>query len=262
MTEPRYITNGYHVAAVLGGWYIVPVGHGFSLRRIDPTQPTGRQSRTAVLGKNGDKDRTAGTFAECAALAASRGTPGPWYHLKGNYSGHEWFPAESVAKAKAIKLRWHTSESAGGLIKFDGPGVGCTVTIHSDFGHSRVCGRLSVTEGTEAQRGEMLHAVGDMVYRCSRHQKVIERRRAASDERRARYEERRAADEREAETRRACGETLERLRPLLTELGIHPQTVTVGEAGERIGILLPAEAAELLVGKAVELEQIMSEGGL
>lgn len=40
------------------------------------------------------------------------------------------------------------------------------------------------------------------------------------------------------------------------ELGVHPDTLVVGEAGDRVGVLLPAEVAELLTAKAVELEEI------
>lgn len=49
---------------------------------------------------------------------------------------------------------------------------------------------------------------------------------------------------------------LEAIRPLLAELGVHPDTLVVGEAGNRVGVLLPAEVAELLTAKAVELEEI------
>lgn len=64
------------------------------------------------------------------------------------------------------------------------------------------------------------------------------------------------------ESKRACVDVIERIRPLLTELGVHAQTVVVGEDvdhGGRVGVLIPAEVAEMLVGKAVELETIMTE---
>jgi hypothetical protein len=67
----------------------------------------------------------------------------------------------------------------------------------------------------------------------------------------------READRERAEANRErCLEVLEAIRPLLAELGVHPDTLVVGEAGNRVGVLLPAEVAELLTAKAVELEEI------
>lgn len=66
-----------------------------------------------------------------------------------------------------------------------------------------------------------------------------------------------ARKDRAAETDRAIAEALERLRPLLAELGIHPDTVAAGSAPGRKGILIPAESAEFLVRLALNpLEQI------
>lgn len=66
-----------------------------------------------------------------------------------------------------------------------------------------------------------------------------------------------AARDRHAETDRVIDEALARLRPVLAELGIHPDTVAAGSAPGRKGILLPAEAAEYLVRLATNpLEMI------
>lgn len=73
-------------------------------------------------------------------------------------------------------------------------------------------------------------------------------------ERAAEYQARR---DRSAETDRAIAEAIERLRPLLAELGIHPDTIAAGSAPGRKGILIPAEAAEYLVRLVIDpMEQV------
>ncbi len=77
-------------------------------------------------------------------------------------------------------------------------------------------------------------------------------RAAEASRRNAEYRAEQAAKKaHQEETRRQCEATLEKLRPLLAELGIHPDTVVIGEHEERIGILLPAEAAETLTEYAI-----------
>lgn len=68
-----------------------------------------------------------------------------------------------------------------------------------------------------------------------------------------RVQERKERAQRAEETKKANTEALDRLRPKLASLGIHPDTVTLG----RSGIELPAESLERIVAMAVELDQIM-----
>lgn len=67
--------------------------------------------------------------------------------------------------------------------------------------------------------------------------------------------------ERERQTSQAIQETLDRLDPLLEALGINIQTVVegrgTGRERQRLGILMPAETVEMLVRKAIELDEIM-----
>jgi hypothetical protein len=94
-------------------------------------------------------------------------------------------------------------------------------------------------------------------------------RKIEAAERQARFKaERLDIERRKRETRRKVDETLEQLRPLLADLGIHPDSAAVGidlrsdhsmfSVGDRVGLLLPAEAVELLVAKALELEKLMA----
>lgn len=77
----------------------------------------------------------------------------------------------------------------------------------------------------------------------------LNRRAARVAERQAEAQEQ---ENRAAEAERALKETLERIRPQLAELGIHPDTVTINDHWGRRGILMPAEAAETLVRYAME----------
>lgn len=77
---------------------------------------------------------------------------------------------------------------------------------------------------------------------------------AEKAEREAAYQ---AKLDRSAETDRAIAEALNRIAPLLAEMGIHPDTLSAGSAGGgRKGILMPAEAAERLVRMALDAERM------
>ena len=97
-------------------------------------------------------------------------------------------------------------------------------------------------EGTsDLSRGEELRAWGT-AERAER--KAEKEQRAQEREARARHQ---------AETEQANADTLERLGPLLTQLGIHPDTVRLG----RRGIEVPGEALESLVRAAIERDEIL-----
>lgn len=50
-----------------------------------------------------------------------------------------------------------------------------------------------------------------------------------------------------ADSERLAEDTLERVRPDMERLGIHPKTVTPGAYGDRRGVLIPAETFEMLL---------------
>lgn len=80
------------------------------------------------------------------------------------------------------------------------------------------------------------------------------RRRVANDVKREEESRARQAQWRhDEETARAIDEALERLRPKLAALGIHPDTAH----RTKHGIALPAEALERLVRDALQLDEIM-----
>lgn len=136
----------------------------------------------------------------------------------------------------------------------------CEETITTGGGwESACCGRLAVGTRPDRGWGRELEEPWSV---CKMHLNA-ENKRRENEERWAAQRE--AADEkrtREQETRARVEEALARCRPILESIGIHPQTLSAGEHGDRIGALMPAEVLELLAEKVAELEALKADVGL
>lgn len=196
-----------------------------------------------------------GSWAESVKVAQRRFgiDPSCWVPLLGQGHQGDWFPSIAVELAKSQKLHWRDNPKS--KIKFGEPGRPCTELISGDgFGGSHACGRLAIHQVPSSGMG----SEDGIEYRCKMHQGHAEKRAANAAERHERWAAQDEERKRKNANRDRCQEVLEQIRPLLTELGIHPDTLDVGEApGGKVGILLPAEVAELLTGKAIELEEII-----
>lgn len=236
----RYPVNDWELALLIGGVCIHPGSGGAESFRLQSGRGAEQKFRT---------------FAEAAAAAGG----GDWFKANARLRGGSgaWFPAAAVERAKQIGAMWEPDRDTDKpkAVKFTGPGTGCEVTINTGDGRwssFTTCGRAVV--GVTKQMGRencpscKLHVNGQ-AKRAENDRLWREKADAAREER-----QRRNAN------RERCNEVLEAIRPLLAELGIHPDTLAVGEAGERVGVLLPAEVAELLTAKAVELEEIKGGG--
>lgn len=195
---------------------------------------------------------TQGTWPESVAAAQQRFgvDPDTWVPVLGNRSYGTWIPAAAAARSKASKLVWST----GGKINFGEPGRPCTALVSGDMS-SRACGRPAVV----SEGGARGFGIEDGVaHRCKMHEAGVQRQRANDAARHEKWEAESVERERLRANKARCEEVLEQIRPLLAELGVHPATLAVGSApGGKVGILLPAETAELLTSKAIELEEII-----
>lgn len=175
----------------------------------------------------------------------------------------DWWPV-TISEHIATGEKWGDPESdRTRKIRFVPGEIACGIWQTSAGGwSSHRCGRIA----TEAAIYNDFGIAGPGAPICAMHYKAQLKRKAGADEREERREAEQQQRDRDDETSRMIAETLERIRPLLGQLGIHPDTVVAGEArrDHRLGILLPAEAVELLVGQsieAVELREIMEGGG-
>lgn len=120
--------------------------------------------------------------------------------------------------------------------------------------------RIRAAVSLERNRGLAAHQRSDLMFGDAL--LAAEQERKAEEKARTEERDRQRTErqERREQTSRAVQETLERIRPLLEELGISPQTVSTGTSGgyaaERVGVLMPAEAAETLVRLAIEASHI------
>lgn len=233
----RYPCNDFELADLIGGVCIHPgSGSGAAAWRLQTP---------------GGGDQKFSTFADAAAA----GGGGDWFKVNGRLRGWSgaWFPAAAVERAKQIGAMWEPDRDGDKpkKVKFTGPGTGCEVTVNkgdSRWSSFTTCGRLVV--GVTRQMGN------EECPSCSLHVNGALKRAENDRLWREKWDADRLARERAKANRERCLEVLEAIRPLLAELGVHPDTLVVGEAGDRVGVLLPAEVAELLTAKAVELEEI------
>jgi hypothetical protein len=131
-------------------------------------------------------------------------------------------PAEAPEPGKCPALSWNgwTHYTCGRPVKGEAP-------------------RHYIARTGEGDRDEMIPV-------CGLHAAAW-RRREANDARRAEKERiRRERYDREAEATRAATETLERIKPYMEDLGIHPATVKVDKGN----LSLPAETVEMLVDRS------------
>lgn len=141
-------------------------------------------------------------------------------------------------------------EQSGHTITLDS----CSATRGSDAWHSYRCGKPVKGEvpSTYTWRFGARQEEVEMVPVCGVHLAAYRRRKTNDEARAVRYAEERADRERAAQLQRALSETAERLRPLLEGLGIRPESLVV----HATGLLLPGEAMESLVARAVEGEEL------
>lgn len=171
-----------------------------------------------------------------------------------------WFPSSVVGSATGF--RWSPrgqSNTPGPKVKFTEPSRPCEASCTTgERGASYfTCCRATVAFGKDpgGHRREKIPL-------CSFHLKVNERRVEKDRRFGALLAEASLEIGRRKETTAVCNATLDNVRPLLAELGVHPKSVVIGTAdgGARIGILLPAEVVEMLVERAVALEEFAHEG--
>lgn len=176
-----------------------------------------------------------------------------WFRSNG-HNGGDWYPPEAVAKSAELGCRWmnRKQDKPGGKVLFaEGRPCEATCTDNARWASFWTCGRVAVGTGKDQFNGE-----GPL---CSMHLKNYERETAKYQKIRDDYKAREEQYERESSHKKICEETLEKIRPLLAQLGVHPDTLAVGKAGDRVGILLPAETAEQLTAWAVELQEIVGD---
>lgn len=273
--SPDRIFNGYDVVRVLGLPFITSKDHGFALSwfPVGASKPMthvfDKRSGSALHKDRSNENITHGTWEAAVAAAGRRFSSGPnWVPLRGERGAGYWLPASAVDKALKMDLRWTKEGERGSPVKFGEPGHPCTA-ITGDWG-GNTCGRPAkeTFEGREAPAFSIPNpsrGVSDgKAHLCGLHASAQRRVLANDAAREAESAARQERWDREAANTARCQEVLGKIRPLLAELGIHPQTLAVGHAsggpdGQRVGILLPAEAAELLTSKAVELEQLLSD---
>ena len=131
----------------------------------------------------------------------------------------------------------------------------CAANVVGDWDSHR-CGKP--TKGVWQERNGFVSRGGTHeIEVCGVHLGARRRVKNNDDARREKYATDAAERDRLRATEQACEEALERLRPILAGMGVHPDTLTVGRSGERRGILLPAETAEMLVGMAAELDELI-----
>lgn len=137
----------------------------------------------------------------------------------------------------------------------------CASWISGDRGDGRRCDKPSKGIWSE-ERSRFASGKGETyaVELCGVHLAARRKRKANDEARAVQWEADSLARQHRKESVERCNETIEKIRPLLAELGVHPATVVIGEAfddTDRVGVLIPAELAELLTAKAIELEQVM-----
>lgn len=257
--DPNAIHNAHNLATQLKCPIISVNSHWFKLEWY-----VGGQRKVATKKRTGPslyKDKSNEIMTEfewgelTARAARSLGvSEDSWVPVSGRYASGSWIPKADADRARAMKLRWSGSSTA--VIKFGEPGRPCTAVVSTEFvGGSHACGRPAVTHEETGQPGMGAERDG-VVHRCKMHenghQKRIENDRKWREKWDKQDEERKRQEANEAR----CEEVLEKIRPLLAELGIHPDTLAVGSSGQKVGVLIPAEVAELLTSKAVELEEI------
>lgn len=263
MADDR-IFNGHLLASFLGCPLISVKDHWFALSWVKDGKRVNhvfrlREGSSLHADKSNEKIMY-GTWNEAVAAAEKKLgiDPASWVPVLGKAANGQWFPAAAAAKAVEQKLCW-TGQTTS-RIKFGEPGRPCTAIVSNGAWHSHACGRPAVA----SEKAGSEHAMGaehGEFHRCKMHENG-HNKRVAND---AAWREKHDADVKERKRKKAnearCEEVLAQIRPLLAELGVHPDTLAVGTAsGGKVGILLPAEVAELLTGKAVELEE-MTGGG-
>jgi len=255
------IFNSANLAHRLNTPWISASSHQFAIYWIgDDGKTTMHHTYRLRTGSSLHSDKsnekiTHGSWAESVEIAQQRFglDPHDWRPASGPNGQGYWFPGVAAEAAKAGNLYWRDNPKS--RIKFGPTGRPCTVIQHGN-GHgspSHACGRLAVIEHESSRMG----SEDGIEYRCKLHQSVVERADARDVERKERQDARTEERERKNANRSRCEEVLEKIRPLLAELGIHPDTLSVGTEGARVGILLPAEVAELLTSNAVELNEVI-----
>lgn len=187
-----------------------------TIRSTEIRERLGLEERATMTGWVAAPNAT-----EAAALLGDVGT-GDWGARRYGGNGAPPEVAANPGQAYAAADRWHWDR---------GPVLPITVTRESP---------RTLALGTSQVTAE----------------KLLADRQAERDAKREREEqwkrERSERRERKAQTARASGETLARMRPALESLGIVPATVKVSPGGL---IEMPAEVAERLVALAVEWDR-------
>jgi hypothetical protein len=259
MTTDRII-NAWDLVKALDTPYIAVESHWFSLRwrenGVDKVHVYRKRTGPSLYGDRSNEKITHGSWAESVAAAKRRFglDPDDWRPVIGRNGTGYWFPGAAVERAPA-GLRW--SGSTTSAIRFGEPGRPCTALISGGV-YSHACGRPAaiVDDGATG-----LGTEDGVAYRCRMHEAGHQRSLANAAAREAEWEARDAARRHRDESERACTDVIERIRPLLAELGVHAATIVVGEDVDnrgRVGVLIPAEVAEMLTSRAIEHEEITS----
>lgn len=240
-TLPADINNDRDLSAWLNSRSAAHIVHGFNLNAFDPNEPL---HTTTYNGTKG--------FWVCPGDGTRQGVQKPWpNHQHGwlerhpdtgkrievgpddvRYCGYTWDEAVALSAPAGTEFGrfkkfdvWVTRNIAEALgfvaSKFD---WGTPCRVHD-------CRRVAPTgnDGT-----------------CKMHAAAARRAAEGEAAREAEWTETRARWARLNETRRSAEETLDRIAPLLTALGLRPDTFTATEHG----IVCPPEAVELLTEMA------------
>jgi hypothetical protein len=218
--------------------------------RLSPQTGWGRVRWSwGKLGYPGERyarnDTTPYTWDELVAahgdqwVRVSAGQQSTWVHAK-----HAARFAEHTLGGKKIKVV---------------PGRPCEGSTSHDVWHSSTCLRVGVDERAS---GNGWNEGGAMLWLCKMHVNGKDKSKASADDHKAKWAARDERDERARQTTKRAQEAIEACRPILEQIGIHPDTITTGASGERRGVLIPAEVLELFIANTTELEALKEDLGL
>lgn len=196
---------------------------GYLINSWDLAQLLTSEGIPHIYGKVGHGDRW-------ATAAAATGVT-DWDHVSGNRGAISVY----VPHGAVIPAEWRYQTDAGNLRPLK--------VVHAPHG---VC-MASIFEVGASADGCDQPAVGPGG-RCQRHTNLAAKRAERKAAREAKWEAQQEQWRREDEANRRADELLAAILPLLTELGVHPDTVKVN--GGRIA--LPAEAVKTLADLATE----------
>lgn len=150
----------------------------------------------------------------------------------------DWFPASVVPLLASCGVRDRHGRKLTAK-----PGRPCEAVIVSDSWYSPRCARPATTTRPNIGMWSRM----DEVPCCAMHANVADRRKANTERIRRQVREASETARRRADALDAAAEVLTWAGPLLADLGIHPATLTPGTAGDRGGVLVPAETVATLV---------------